>query len=317
MIKLLSKNKDITELVQTITWSGDVREVSRKLQFAVIFNETDSYMSTVDLTVGDDVLMQYGDKTIFGGVIHNVSRSASAKTVTYMAYDLMYYVKQSDISRIFDATPESITRQICDDLNIPAGSIATTGLSVYYPCLNKNAYEAIMAAYTNAGRINGKVYIPIMQDINKLSVIEKGAYSGVVMEGTYNLTDSTYTISSEAVVNKVLITNKSGDVLSVKDDIDSMNKYGTVQKVYQEEDSKNSTAEAEALMHGIDKTGSITGLGDVRAIAGYSLAVQESKSGLYGLFYIDSDSHTFSAGKHEMQLTLNFENMMDEKDVES
>ena len=43
--------------------------------------------------------------------------------------------------------------------------------------------------------------------------------------------------------------------------------------------------------------------------------VQESKSGLYGLFYIESDSHTFMDGKHEMSLTLAFENMMDEKEL--
>lgn len=317
MIQILSKGKDITSVIQTVTWSGDVKEVSRTLQFTVSFNELDPTMTKIDLTVGDDVLMQSEGKTLFGGVIHSVERSAGGKTMTYMAYDLLYYVKQSDISRIFDTTPESITRMICDDLNITAGDIVGTGIQVYFPCLHKNAYDAIISAYTYAGRINGKVYIPMMQNINKLAVIEKGQYSGVVMEGTYNLTDSTYKLSSEQVVNKVQITDKEGNVISTKEDLASMNKYGTVQKIYQQEDGKDSNVEAEALLHGIDQSGTASGIGDVRAIAGYSLAIQESKSGLYGLFYIDADSHTWSQGKHEMQLTLNFENMMDEKDVES
>ena len=68
------------------------------------------------------------------------------------------------------------------------------------------------------------------------------------------------------------------------DDISSMNKYGTVQKVYKSEDGKDANAEAKALFHGIDESGSVIALGDVRAISGYSLAVQDSKSGLYGLF---------------------------------
>ena len=69
--------------------------------------------------------------------------------------------------------------------------------------------------------------------------------------------------------------------------------------------------------NGIDESGSVIALGDVRAISGYSLAVQDSKSGLYGLFYIESDTHTFTDGKHEMSLTLAFKNTMDEKELPS
>ena len=174
-----------------------------------------------------------------------------------------------------------------------------------------------MIAYTQAGYATGNVYMPIIANINKLNVIKKGQYSGVVLEGTYNLEDSTYSVTSENVVNKVVITDKEGNTLRTLDDIASMNKYGTIQKVYKTEDGKDANTEAKALFHSIDQSGDVTALGDVRAIAGYSLAVQESKSGLYGLFYIDSDSHTFSNGKHEMSLTLNFENTMDEKDLPS
>ena len=38
-------------------------------------------------------------------------------------------------------------------------------------------------------------------------------------------------------------------------------------------------------------------------------------SGLYGKFYIESDSHTFTNSKSEMQLTLAFSNLMDEKEI--
>lgn len=174
-----------------------------------------------------------------------------------------------------------------------------------------------MIAYTYAGRTNGNVYIPLIKDINKLCVIKKGQYSGVVVEGTYNLEDATYSITSENVVNQVVITDKNGNTIKTLDDLSSRNKYGTVQKVYKQEDGADATAEAKALFHGIDQTGTILSLGDTRAVSGYSLAVQESKSGLYGLFYIESDSHTFANGKHEMSLTLAFENTMDEKDIPS
>ena len=75
----------------------------------------------------------------------------------------------------------------------------------------------------------------------------------MVLEGTYNLEDSTYSVTSENVVNKVVITDKEGNAIKTLEDIDSMNKYGTIQKVYKTQDGKDSNVEAKALMHGIDK----------------------------------------------------------------
>ena len=55
---------------------------------------------------------------------------------------------------------------------------------------------------------------------------------------------------------------------------------------------------------------------DFRAVSGYSIIVQETDTGLYGQFYIESDTHTFSCGKAQMDLTLAFENLMDEREIE-
>ena len=317
-MQLLTNGKNIIQLVKEITWSGDVKEVSRKLNFSIYQNEKDKLMPTVSISVGDDIILKDNSgKVLFGGVIHKVDKKAKDKTITYLAYDLLFYVNKSEISRIFNSTPEQITKSICQELNIPVGNLEQTNVKVYYPAIKKTAYEAIMIAYTQAGYATGNVYMPIIANINKLNVIKKGQYSGVVLEGTYNLEDSTYSVTSENVVNKVVVTDKEGNTLRTLDDIASMNKYGTIQKVYKTEDGKDANTEAKALFHSIDQSGDVTALGDVRAIAGYSLAVQESKSGLYGLFYIDSDSQTFSNGKHEMSLTLNFENTMDEKDLPS
>ena len=317
-MQLLTNGKDIIELVREITWTGDTKEVSRKLNFVIYQNDIDKLMPAISIKVGDDIILKDDKGSIlFGGVIHKLDKKSAEKTFSYLAYDLLFYVSKSEVSKIFDSTPEAITKNICSDLNIPTGDIAKTNVKVYYPCLGKSAYEAIMIAYTQAGYATGNVYIPVMKNINKLCVIQKGQYSGVVLEGTYNLEDSTYSVTSENVVNKVVITDKEGNPIKTLDDIDSMNKYGTIQKVYKTEDGKDANAEAKALFHSIEQSGSVLALGDVRAISGYSLAVQESKSGLYGLFYIESDSHTFSDGKYEMSLTLAFENTMDEKELPS
>ena len=55
---------------------------------------------------------------------------------------------------------------------------------------------------------------------------------------------------------------------------------------------------------------------DVRAQSGWAVVIKDKVSGLSGKFYIESDSHTWEDGKSEMQLTLAFANVMDEKEAE-
>lgn len=120
---------------------------------------------------------------------------------------------------MFDDTPEAITAWGCSHLGVPFGSDAPTGIKVYMPCLGKRAYEAIMAAYTAASRQNGKKYIPMMRDVNKVCVIEKGALCGAVLEGGYNLTEASYKTSLQNMVNRVVVTNKEGGQVGVAEEI--------------------------------------------------------------------------------------------------
>ena len=146
----------------------------------------------------------------------------------------MFYINNSDISKIFDDTPEAITAWICSHLGVPFGSAAPTGIKVYLPWLGKKAYEAIMAAYTTASRQNGKKYIPLMQNVNQVCVIEKGTLCGVVLDGGYNLTEATYKTSLQKLVDRVIVTDKNGNQTSVVEDAGAQSKYGVVQRVYKQ-----------------------------------------------------------------------------------
>ena len=106
--------------------------------------------------------------------------------------------------------------------------------------------------------------------------------------------------------------------IGVVEDTAAQQKYGVVQTVYKQEDGKDAQTEAKALLQTLEQTGSVTGCpGDSWAVSGYALIVQETTTGLFGKFYIESDTHTFTDGKHEMALTLAFSNMMDEMEIEN
>ena len=317
-MRLLAKDKDIINLVQDLSWSGDTKAVARSLQFTYYQNPHDEKLAKIILEPGNEVILQDDkNKNLFGGVVWTVERAAASGMISVTAYDLMFYINKSEISRIFNNTAEQITRTICNDLGITPGSIAATNTKVYFPCIAKTGYDAIMMAYTAAAKKTKEVYMPMAQSINKLAVIKKGELCGVVVDGSYNLQDATYRVSAENVVNQVLITDKDGNKKRIIEDRTSRNKYGTVQKVYKEEDGKSSEAEAKALMQGIEESGNVTVTGDCRAISGYSIIVQEKSTGLYGKFYIESDSHSFSNGKHTMTLTLAFKNLMDTRELET
>lgn len=318
-MKLLTGGKDISELIEQIKWAGDTKQVARTIQFTIAKNKKDKDFPTVVIDEGAEIIMQDDSgKNVFGGIIFDIDKSASSKVETYLAYDLMFYVNNSDVNRIFEGTPETIVSEICTELGIETGAIAVTGVNIpSMPCFGKKAYEAIMMGYTAAAKQNGSKYIPLMTNINKVSVLEKGMLCGAVMTGDYNLIEAAYKSTLQKLVNRVLITDKNNNVIKTVEDAASIQKYGLVQKVLKQNDGEDATTQAQKMLVTVESSASVSGVpNDFRAVSGYSIIIQETDTGLYGKFYIESDTHTFSCGKAQMDLTLAFENLMDEREIE-
>ena len=195
--------------------------------------------------------------------------------------------------------------------------MAATGITITNPCVKKTGYQVIQSSYTAAARKNGKKYQLMMTEVNRVSVIEKGQDSGVILTGDSNLSDATYKTTLQNLVNKVLITNQKGTVVGIVEDTESQAAYGTIQKVLEQEEGKDAAAEAKNLLHGSDPSATVTGIpDDIRAMAGYALLVQEEETGLIGQFFIESDSHKYSNGESTMSLTLAFQNLLDEVEID-
>ena len=255
-------------------------------------------------------------KQLYYGIIMDVESNVSSHTVSYTALDLLWYVNQSDINHVYSDTPERITANICAELGVPLGSAAKTGnICIYAVPRKKRRMRPSWQRIPPPPGATATSTSPLMQR-DRLQVIVKGTYCGVVLDGGYNLTEASYKSSMQQVVNRVVITNKDGKTVNTLQDAASRRKYGTVQRVYKQQDDVDNAAEARALLKGLERSGSVTALGDVRAVSGYSVAVQEPVSGLYGKFYVESDTHTWEAGKYTMQLTLAYDNLMDEHEID-
>ena len=77
------------------------------------------------------------------------------------------------------------------------------------------------------------------------------------------------------------------------------------------------TAQAKRLLEDGREEQKITvqNLGNPKYITGDAVVVKDTVTGLSGLFWIDSDTHSWKNGLYQNKLTLNFRNLMDEKDA--
>lgn len=77
--KLVVNNRDLSQLVGTVAWSGDSKQVARKLVFTVASRASDRFLPKVPIREGDQVVFSYKDKNapekvLFGGPILDIDK---------------------------------------------------------------------------------------------------------------------------------------------------------------------------------------------------------------------------------------------------
>lgn len=311
------KKTNFTNVAMNYSWLGDKSQVARTLRCSVLSSSLDKQIRSISMDEGEVIILYDDDgNELFRGFIMRKQRSLSGFAVEYTAYDGLIYVKRSKISRNFKkTTAEAITRTVCAELGVQVGNLASTGgHSQSFAAINKPGYNAILEAYTNASKITGKKYIPVMKQ-NKVHVIEKGkTIAKTRLTASTNIEDATYTGSIEDIVNVVKIVDDKGNYIGTISNDVSKEAYGTFQEIYRKEKDVDSRKAAQSLLKDIERTATVSALGgdEYDQITGNAIYIREAQTGLTGLFFIDGDEHTFAEGQHKINLTLQFQNMMDE-----
>lgn len=178
-------------------------------------------------------------------------------------------------------------------------------------------YDIIMTAYTHASTKTNKKYMCTMSE-NKLNVIEKGeVVLDLNFENGSNILESNFSEDIQSMINTVKVYNGSEQEVKLVTNSDDVSSYGTFSKVLKVEDGKDIDAEAKKELKKVERKASITGFGDSSCKSGYGVKVKDAYTGLVGLFYIDEDVHTWEEGIYKVDLTLAFENMMNEVNAET
>mgnify|MGYP001470679857 CR=1 FL=1 len=86
-MKLYCSGKDITEIVTSITWSGDYKQAARALEFGIAVHPHDAYLPRITLKMGDMVaLIDDKGKELFQGYVFFKEKNS---------FKDMYFLKRS------------------------------------------------------------------------------------------------------------------------------------------------------------------------------------------------------------------------------
>jgi hypothetical protein len=321
MIKLIlissGGQKDITQYINKVKWSGDYQQAARKIEFDIVSSATDSYLQNIEISLGNMIKFYDNDILIFTGYIFTKNKASNGNEINITAYDAgIYLLKNEAFYNIKDMPAESITAKICKDLGVETAELAKTGILIRHIFAGDTCYEIIMKAYTKAATQNGKKYLALMMG-NKLYVIERGTLTlDYVLESGKNLTNTNFSESLENMISAVVIVDEIGNSNSVIGQVNNqewIKAYGKFQRIYKKETGVNATEVANNLLQGVERRGNAEALGDVRCITGYAVGIKDEYTGLVGVFQIDADTHTWENSIHTMSLQLNFDEIMDEK----
>ncbi|HHN8255206.1 XkdQ/YqbQ family protein [Clostridioides difficile] len=300
-------------MVDKVSWSGDYKSPSRTLEFSIIQSSFDVNFQQIDIPIASTVCFYVDEKELFRGMIINRSKDSSSNEISFVSKDMGFLLTQSEVSYNFkDKLVEDIAKQVFAENRLSVGIIAKTNVKYTKMFIGVNGYDTIMSAYTEASKKTKKKYM-IEANLDKFNVIEKGTVTlSVMFEEGFNIINTTFSESMENVKNKVIVVDQYGSKISEKIDNEIFKEVNVImQKVIQQQENQDVDIDSE--FNGIEKSCSLKGYGDVSCITGRGVKVKDSYTKLVGLFYIDTDKHTWQNGEYQIELELNFQNLMDEK----
>lgn len=315
LMRTNAKNtQDLTNMVARCVWSGDINSCCRTLEFDLVCIAGASDLPTAEIELGDHIAF-YEDAQLFDGFVFSVQKATNDRTKTIRCFDRGIYLNRNQAYyRFQDTTPEAVTKRIAADFDFPLGDIAETGHRFSRNYLGQVLYKIIATGYTLASASTGEKY-HIGFELDKLTVRKKQQDANtLVIRGGSNLLTASVTESIEKLINRVRIVDENYNLVATEEDA-ANSKYGSFQNVLQQ--SEDSTEQAKALLEDNGPTQKVTlsCMGDVRSVTGRAVVIQESHTGLWGLFWIESDTHTWADGIYTNKLVVHFKNVMDEHEV--
>ena len=316
------ENADFTGWLICATWSGDVEQAGRRLEFDLAYTTRDKSWQNPELELGDEVLfIHIDDKTqqtvhLFQGRIFGRSRESGSSVMHFTAFDNIVYLAKSRITKKYtNVTVADAIRQTINDFSIPAGTIPDLSVTCNFIADDISATEAIKQALSYQSAQDGKGYHIYMTE-GKLNVVcmNDQVVEDFLISDVTNLTGASVSESVEDMVSKVIVVDSAGQTKGELPNQTDIDRFGLIQAICKADPKQDDASQARAMLKTVAHDMSIRAIGHIQCIAGVSVSVHEEQ--LKGQFFIKSDSHKIEGNKHLMELHLVFNKLLDEQKQE-
>lgn len=302
---------DITQRVKTITLSGSIREAARTMTVDLV-QPKDGSLPDLPLQLGAQLRLWADGATRYSGTVVQRSTNSQSSTLSFACLDRGWYTANNEAVYQFSGiTPEKAARTVCADFGIPVGKLADTGISLSRNFSGDSLDTIINTMYKLAADQNGKRYLVRFDGLGQLEVVEKATTAQLRLGPTMGMN---YTEDISNLQNSVAIYSEDGSLIRTIDDAESVALYGQLQHVLKQKDGEDASKEAQTWLedNGPQQSVSVDCMGDPALISGAAVSIQDRATGVTGLFWIESDSHTFKLGQYYTNIKLNFRNLMND-----
>lgn len=299
---------DITSLVSSYRWGGDIKEAARHLEVSFAYTD-DYFIKKYDVPLGSILIFYIDDIEIIRVVVFSLDKTTD-KTLTVKGYDHAIYLLKNQTTKVLTKiTASQFIRNICNEFGVPVGEIVDTGVPLTKIYRDKALYDQAISALTDTTTANGKKYIIKMKQ-GKLNTWEKAEQTiRWKIEDGVNLSQASYSESIEDMKNKIVITGEKDKVIATVQDDNLIKLYG----IFTEQMSYDNATDGEVNSYAnnklkelspVKKEASISCIGINDVEAGVAVELENSLLGLFGTFYVDNDEHTIENQNHMMSLKL-------------
>lgn len=307
----IGKN-NVTQLASTVQTQGTENSCGRSLTVSLLQPPYDSAFPAISVNIGDTVTFK-ADGHEFYGIVFDVQRQTAQNTIDVTAFDMCIYAKKTKVCfKARNTTPETVAKSLFEKNGIPHSGFESTGFSFTHTFYNASIYDAVMTGYGYAAAEIGERYY-MCAEKTKICVRRKGAYVAAIIKPKQNLIDASYKVSAQSAVNRVEIRDDDGRLLKAYMGDDTS--YGICTEIIRKSDTASREAKKLLQDKAVEQTATVTCLGNPLCTTGRAVFIEEPYTGMYGLFYIDGDTHIWENDLYTNKLTLNFQNMMSKESI--
>lgn len=306
------KTIDMTNLVQSVRWSGRKGSSARTITVTMI--DDDGYRharSGIDVADGNQCVFLVDGKERFRGILMNQNQG-DKKQLKFKAYDNGIYLANNKDTFVYkNKTADQVFSDVCSRFGIPTGEVAKCSYKI--PELTKSkttGQDAVLDALGLDYKATGTRHF-ISSDKGKLSLLQrKDQVISFVVDGDANLYGYSYTKSIESIKTRVRMISKEGTTLAEKSNSALEQKIGIFQEIQQPDESltkaqvKDLVGSVLGTLDDPEETLTLNILGDPDVISGKAILVKIPHLGISRAYYVDSDDHAFEDNMHTMSLTL-------------